>query len=144
MMSVKEIKQILREARAAGLHYIGLRDKARRFEQRLTCGKAVRYESDGSVYERNGNSVERSLCAAADYWDDADRAAQDFHKSYIKAGRLIYLVKDDKLHRVLDRYYLHCKSWSQISEEMGISYRHVTRLHGYALKKIFAKLSENS
>lgn len=135
-MTVKEVKQTLQEARAAGLKYKELRSKAREYEQRLTDGKAVRYENDGCVRERDGNSVERGLCAAADYSAEADRAAQEFHKSYIKAGKLIYLVKDDKQRRVLDEYYLHGRDWWQIAEIMQVSYRHVTRLHGKGLKKI--------
>ncbi|MCM1525154.1 MAG: hypothetical protein NC120_11940, partial [Ruminococcus sp.] len=130
MQSVKEIKQTLLEARAAGLKYIELRNKARTYEQRLMSGKTVRYESDGSFHKRNGNSVERSLCAAADYSAEADRAAKELSEPYIKAARLIFLVKDDRLRSVLDRYYLHCQSWGRIAREMDISYRHVTRLHG--------------
>lgn len=136
MLSVKEIKQTLREAREAGLKYIRLRDKARSYERRLTDGRAVSYESDGSTHERNGNSMERSLCTAADYQSDADKAAQALSEPYIKASRLIYLVRDDKLREILNRYYLYGQSWSRIAADLGYSYRHVTRLHGIALKKI--------
>lgn len=140
MQSVKEIKQTLLEARAAGLKYIELRNKARIYEQRLMSGKAIRYESDGSFHERNGNSAERSLCTAADYRTEADRAAKELSEPYIKAARLIFLVKDDKLRSVLDRYYLHCQSRGRIAREMGYTERWVKKLHGYALKKI----SENT
>ena len=67
MLCVKEIKQTLREAREACLKYMRLRDKARGYERRLMDGRAASYECDGGTHERNGNSMERSLCAAADY-----------------------------------------------------------------------------
>lgn len=140
MLCVKEIKQTLREAREAGLKYIRLRDKARSYERRLTDGRAVSYERDGGTHERNGNSMERSLCTAADYQSDADKAAQALSEPYIKASRLIYLVRDDKLREILDRYYLYGQSWGRIAEDMGYSERWVKKLHGTALKKI----SENT
>lgn len=136
MLCVKEIKQTLREARAACLNYIRLRDKARSYERRLMEGKTIRYTGNGGTHERDGNSMERSLCAAVDYQMEADKAAQALSKPYIKASRLIYLVKDDKLREILNRYYLYGQSWGRIAEDLGYSYRHVTRLHGTALKKI--------
>lgn len=140
MLCVKEIKQILREAREAGLKYIHLRDKARSYERRLMDGRAVSYKSDGSTHEQNGNSMERSLCAAADYQTEADKAAQALSAPYIKAGRLIYLVKDDKLRDILNRYYLYGQSWKIIATDLGYSERWVKKLHGSALQKI----SENT
>lgn len=136
MLCVKEIKQILREAREAGLKYIRLRDKARSYERRLIDGRAVSYESDGSTHERDGNSMERSLCAAADYQTEADKAAQALSVPYIKASKLIYLVKDDKLREVLNRYYLYGQSWERIAADLGYSERWVKKLHGKALQKI--------
>ena len=142
-MTVKEIKQILGEARAAGLKYIELRNKALEYERRLTDGKAVKYQNDGCVYERDGNSVERGLCVAADYSAEADRAKQALSEPYIKAGRLIYLVKDDKQRDVLNRRYLRCQSWGKIAREMKISRQHIFRLNNKALEIISEKISEN-
>lgn len=136
MLCVKEIKQTLREAREAGLKYIRLRNKVRSYEQRLMMGKSVRYDSIGSSHERDGNSMERSLCAAADYQAEADKAAQALSEPYIKASRLIYLVKDDKLRDILNRYYLYGHSWGRIAEDLGYSERWVKKLHGDALQKI--------
>lgn len=136
MLCVKEIKQILREAREAGLKYIRLRDKAHSYERRLTDGRTVNYERDGCTHEWNDNSMERSLCAAADYQTEADKAAQALSEPYIKASRLIYLVQDDKLRKILNRYYLYGQSWDSIAADMGYTERWVKKLHGIALKKI--------
>ena len=136
MLCVKEIKQTLRQAREAGLTYIRLRNKARSYERRLMDGRSVNYKSDGGTHEHNGNSMERSLCAAADYQTEADKAAQALSEPYIKAGRLIYLVRDDKLREVLNRYYLYGQSWERIAADLGYSERHVKRLHGNALQEI--------
>lgn len=136
MLCVKEIKQILRETREAGLKYIRLRDKARSYERRLMDGKRVYYRGDGVIYERQGNSTVRALCAMLDYEAEADEAAKAMTPLYLKAGRLIYLVKDDKLRDILNRYYLYGHSWKRIAEDLGYSERHVKRLHGIALQEI--------
>ncbi len=143
-MTVKEIKQILGEARVAGLKYIELSKKAREYERRLTDGKTVRYQNDGCVYERDGNSVERGLCVAADYSAEADWANQALSEPYIKAGRLIYLVRDDKQRDVLNRRYLRCQSWGKIAREMKISRQWVYKLHGFGLKNISDKFFKNT
>lgn len=135
-MTIQEIKQTLREARKAGLAYKELKSKASEYEQRLMCGKSVTYTTDGGTKERSGNSVERSLCNAADYAAEAAAAGKALTEPYIKAGRLIYLVRDDKLREVLNRYYLHCQSWEKIAADLGYSRQWINRLHGYALKKI--------
>lgn len=38
---------------------------------------------------------------------------------------------------ILTRRYLLGQTWEKIAVEMGYSYRHVTKLHGYALKNFF-------
>lgn len=138
-MTVQEVKAVLNEAREAGSKYFKARDKHRRYESRLTSGKAVRYNSTGAEYERNGNPVENSLCETADYDIEADKCKAELSKPYRAAGRLIYLVEDEWQRNVLNRHYLYCKSWGQIAAEMGISVRHVHNLHGYALAEISKK-----
>lgn len=135
-MTVQEVKAVLNDAREAGSKYFRARDKHRRYENRLTNGKTVRYESTGAEYERNGNSVEGSLCETADYDIEADKCKAELSGPYCAAGRLIYLVKDERQREVLNLHYLYCKSWGQVAAKMGISVRHVHRLHGKALVKI--------
>lgn len=140
-MTIPEIEQTLEEARSAVLKYKKLRDKASEYERRLIDGRSVRYDNNGSTHERNGNSTEYGLCTAADYRAEADRAAKAFLEPYyIEACRLIYLVHNDKQREVLNKYYLCGKNFGEIAYKIKISYRHVTRLHKAALKKI----SENT
>lgn len=141
-MTIPKIKQILRAARAAGLDYKRKKAEADRYIQKLESGRTVRYKN--SRYERSGNTVEINLCIAADCTMVAEAAGKVLAEPYIKASRLINLVKDNKQHEVLDRYYLHCQSWNRIAGDMGYTYRHVKRLHGYALEKIYNEFSKNS
>ncbi len=138
-MTVSEVKTVLKAARTAGLDYIHLRDKARRFSNRLQYGQSVRYDNI-TKYESSGNSFEVRLCADADYQAEADAAAKALTEPYIRAARLICLVSDDTEHTVLDRYYLHCHSWKQIAQDMKKSRQWINKLHNRALKII----SENT
>jgi len=45
----------------------------------------------------------------------------------------IYALKDGRYRTVLLDYYVNMKTFAKIAEDMGISERHVTRLHGHAL-----------
>ena len=138
-MTTQEVKRILSSAREAGIEYLNARNKYKSYESRLTDGKTVRYNSTGAEYERNGNSVEESYCEVSDYETQADKCKAELSNPYCAAGRLIYLVKDERKRQVLNRYYLYCKSWGQIALEMKISVRHVHRLHGNALIEIAQK-----
>ncbi len=141
-MTVQEVKAVLNGAREAGSKYLKARNKHRRYENRLTNGKTVRYNSTGAEYERNGNSVEESLCETADYDIEADKCKAELAGPYCAAGRLIYLVKDERKRQVLNLRYLYCKSWGEIAMAMKISDRKVQKLHGYALKEIARNYSK--
>ena len=133
---------MLNDAREAGSKYLKARNKHRRYENRLTNGKTVRYNSTGAEYERNGNSVEGSLCETADYDIEADKCKAELSGPYCAAGRLIYLVKDERKRQVLNLRYLYCKSWGEIAVAMKINDRKVQKLNGYALKEIAKKHSK--
>lgn len=141
-MTVQEVKAVLNDAREAGSKYFRARDKHRRYENRLTNGKTVRYNSTGAEYERNGNSVEGFLCETADYDIEADKCKAELSGPYCAAGRLIYLVKDERKRQVLNLRYLYCKSWGEIAMAMKTNDRKVQKLHGYALKEIARNYSK--
>lgn len=138
-MTTQEIKAILNAARTAGLKYYSARDRANQLERRLTSGKTVQYEDTGASHERNGNTVEKNLCTLSDYQSEKEKCKAALADPYCRAGKLIYLVKDERQRNVLNRYYLYCKSWVQIAAEMGISVRHVHNLRGYAILEISKK-----
>jgi DNA-directed RNA polymerase specialized sigma subunit len=138
-MTTQEVKEILNEARKAGIRYIKARNRYRELERKLTGGKSVRFNSTGAQYEHNGNAVENAYCELSDREDKMNSCREDLSRPYRTAGRLIYLVEDAKKRQVLNMYYLYCKSWEQIAEELNVSVRQVHRLHGYAFKEISRK-----
>ena len=138
-MTTQEVKEILNEARTAGIRYIKARNRYRELERKLTGGKSVRFNSTGAQYEHNGNAVENAYCELSDREDKMNSCRDDLSKPYCTAGKLIYLVEDDKKRQVLNMYYLYCKSWERIAAELNVSVRYIHKLHGYALGEISRK-----
>ena len=138
-MTTQEVKEILNEARTAGIRYIKARNRYRELERKLTGGKSVRFNGTGAQYEHNGNAVENAYCELSDREDKMNSCREGLSKPYRTAGKLIYLVEDDKKRQVLNMYYLYCKSWEQIAAELNVSVRYIHKLHGYALEEISRK-----
>ena len=135
-MTAESILNVLQRARAAGIKYKTLKIKASGYSQRLQGGKQGYYRGDGVVYERQGNSTERALCAMPDYEAEADEAAKAMTPLYLKAGKLIYRVKDERRRAILNKYYLYCHSWKEIAAELGVSVSWVKKLHKKAVEEI--------
>ncbi len=138
-MTTTEVKEILGKARSAGLQYFKARDRYRNFERKLTGGKAIRYNGTGAEFEHNGNAVENAYCELSDREAEMNRCREFLLVPYRAAGKLIYLVEDDKRRQVLNMRYLYCKSWEQIAMELNVNIRQIHRLHGYALEEISKK-----
>lgn len=138
-MTTTEVKEILSKARSAGLQYYKARDRYRNFERRLTGGKAIRYNGTGAEFEHNGNAVENAYCELSDREAEMNSCREGLSVPYRAAGKLIYLMEDDKRRQVLNMRYLYCKSWEQIAMELNVNIRQIYRLHGYALEEISKK-----
>lgn len=138
-MTTTEVKEILGKARSAGLQYFKAINRYRNFERKLTGGKNIRYNSTGAELEHNGNAVENAYCELSDREAEIDRCRNGLSAPYRAAGKLIYLVEDDKRRQVLNMRYLYCKSWEQIAMELNVNIRQIHRLHGYALEEISKK-----
>ena len=135
-MTTTEIKAELNRARIAERAYRLARDKVNAYEQLLTCGKSVRYENDGGTHEQKGNPVENAYCQLADYNTEADRLFREFTAARKRTEELISSVPDPVQREVLTRRYIIGQRWEEIAESMNYSVRHITRLHGIALKNM--------
>ena len=135
-MTAESILNVLQQARAAGIKHKTLKSKASGYSQRLQGGKQGYYRGDGVVYERQGNSTERALCAMLDYEAEVDEAAKAMTPLYMKAGKLIYRIKNERRRTILNKYYLYCRSWKEIADELGISASWVKKLHKKAIEEI--------
>lgn len=121
-MTISEVKSVLKSYQIA-------KEAADCLERELETGKSPQYKSDGAVHERNSNSVELAYCELADRKRKAERLK-------IKVERLIALVPDQRQKDILRLKYIKGMTWEQVAYVMNYSYRHTTRIHGYALATI--------
>ncbi len=135
-MTTTEIKAELNRVRIAERAYRLAKDKAEAYSQMLMSGKTVRYESDGSVHERDGNAVERAYCQIAEYNAETDKLLDEYNVVRRQAERLISSISDAAQREVLSRRYLMGQQWEEIAGSMNYSVRHITRLHGLALQNM--------
>ena len=135
-MTTTEIKAELNRVRIAERAYRLAKDKAEAYSQMLMSGKTVRYESDGSVHERDGNAVERAYCQIAEYNAETDKLLDEYNVVRRQAERLISSISDAAQREVLSRRYLMGQQWEEIAGSMDYSVRHITRLHGLALQNM--------
>lgn len=135
-MTTTEIKAELNRVRIAERAYRLAKDKAEAYSQMLMSGKTVRYESDGSVHERDGNAVERAYCQIAEYNAETDKLLDEYNVVRRQAERLISYISDAAQREVLSRRYLMGQQWEEIAGSMNYSVRHITRLHGLALQNM--------
>lgn len=135
-MTTTEIKAELNRVRIAERAYRLAKDKAEAYSQMLMSGKTVRYESDGSVHERDGNAVERAYCQIAEYNAETDKLLNEYNVVRRQAERLISSISDAAQREVLSRRYLMGQQWEEIAGSMNYSVRHITRLHGLALQNM--------
>ena len=135
-MTTAEIKAKLMRARVAERDYRLARDKVNAYRQLLMGGKSIRYDSDGSTHERDGNPVENAYCTLSDYEAEADRLLKEMNTARQKAEKIISSVPNQAQREVLTRRYIIGQRWEDIALSMNYSRQHVTRLHGYALQTI--------
>ena len=135
-MTTTEIKAELNRVRITERAYRLAKDKAEAYSQMLMSGKTVRYESDGSVHERDGNAVERAYCQIAEYNAETDKLLDEYNVVRRQAERLISSISDAAQREVLSRRYLMGQQWEEIAGSMNYSVRHITRLHGLALQNM--------
>lgn len=135
-MTVQEVKTVLNGVRDSVRAYRLAKDKVNAYKQLLTSGKVVRYESDGSTHEQNGNPIERAYCCLADYETELNNAVAEMVRCRKTAERLISSLEDRTQREVLTRRYIIGQRWEDIAYVMNYSRQHITRLHGYALQNM--------
>jgi hypothetical protein len=135
-MTTQEAKAYLNQAREAERAYRLARDKANSYAQLIMGGKAVKYDSDSSTHEKNGNTVERTYCCLADYQAEADRLMMEMLGVRQQVEKVIGTVPDAVQREVLTRRYIIGQRWEDIAFVMNYNVRHIYKIHGAALQSM--------
>ena len=91
-----------------------------------------KYDSDGARSTKNPHKYDRLV----ELESLVDEKIQE--QLNLKAETLITIakLKDRRQRIVLTEYYLEMKTWEQVAVDIGYTYQHTMRIHGYALKTI--------
>ena len=81
--------------------------------------------------DKIGNTVAKIVDLQAEVNADVDRYVDLKCEAMARINKL-----DPPYSCILYKRYFEYKSWEQIAVELNFSFRHVTRMHGVALKKM--------
>lgn len=129
-MNNEEKKQYLRRYQEA-------KKRAKRIQEEIDALRSSETSPVGLGDGLPHGSGTSDLSGYAARWDalvrelEAEKERQMV--TYREIRQQIRMVPDATEQEILSRRYLLDQSWEKIAVEMKYSYRHVTKLHGYAL-----------
>lgn len=129
-MNNEEKKQYLRRYQEA-------KKRAKRIQEEIDALRSSETSPVGLGDGLPHGSGTSDLSGYAARWDELVRELEAEKEmqmvTYREIRQQIRMVPDATEQEILSRRYLLDQSWEKIAVEMKYSYRHVTKLHGYAL-----------
>lgn len=129
-MNNEEKKQYLRRYQEA-------KKRAKRIQEEIDALRSSETSPVGLGDGLPHGSGTSDLSGYAARWDELVRELEAEKEmqmvTYREIRQQIGMVPDATEQEILSRRYLLDQSWEKIAVEMKYSYRHVTKLHGYAL-----------
>ena len=93
-------------------------------------------QTDGWVQSSIGNDkLTDSVCKLIDKKREFEKAWDVLIDERENAEQIIYKLNNRDHAMVLWKYYIKAKSFESIAVDMCFSYRHITRMHGFALEE---------
>lgn len=109
-------------------------DQLRRYRGRLPTYKGQESVQTGSVGDPTASIALKIVCLNEEIVQDIDRLID------LKAeARSMFAQLDDdlKYKSVMELRYLECMSWRNVAQSLHFSYKHVFKLHGEALRRLY-------
>ena len=105
-------------------------------------GGAVDYGAE-RVQASNGNSTERLFVSYSQYSAELEQRISELEDYQNEMLKLINNIPNSTYRTLLIEYYINCKSWERVEQDMNYSYVHIVhRLHPQALNEINKYYSE--
>lgn len=92
----------------------------------------ARFDKVGNVTDKVGRTVSRIVDLERELQNDIDELVQTGEK----IRRAINSLTDERLKVILELRYIKGETWGEIAYVLNYDIRHVTRLHGIALRLI--------
>ena len=102
----------------------------RALASKVTASPFSESHSKGTYTDRVGRTTARIV----DLENEINAEIDKLVEVKIKIHELIAAIPDGIQRTILERHYLLNESWEIISEKVGYSCRHITRLHNQALE----------
>ena len=132
-MTTDEVKDYLRQA-------YKLDRRLQREQMKLEkLRSAIEYRSpsfEGAGGHGSGDKMSAAVTSIIEHGKRVDELTALYIMRYKEIDDAIHTMDDDILVEVLERRYLLYQKWEEIADSMNYTVRHITRLHGQALKKM--------
>lgn len=139
-MTTEEVKNVLHSVKAAEQKYRFEKDRTDKYRLFLESGKCIRYDSDGSRTEKNGNSVEKALLLLAEYEEKTSAALNDMVETRRRVEKYINRLPISSEREALMRHYVSGETLQETADNMHYSRANILCLCRNAISKM-AKLS---
>lgn len=131
-----EPREVLRRALRIDRELQTLRQEQRQLEETLSSLQSFDYQKPIVKASGGRGSVEQIAIQVADGKARIAEQISQLLAAKDEARRVIELLPEGAERTVLTHRYILLQSWEQIAVDLGYSYRHVTRLHGEALRQL--------
>ena len=128
------VKEWLRGARLIDKEIKQL-ELAKRELYEKALGGAVDISKE-KIQKGKENNAEKTNVSLAEYELTINNRIKDLIDYKNKTINAINKVDNTLQRTVLVAYYINCKTWEEVADELGYDIRHIHRIHGEALKKI--------
>lgn len=135
------VKEWLKNGRNLNFEIRALKE-ARNRALNAAVGGAVDYGAE-RVQKSSGNSTERLFVSYSQYSAELEQRISELEDYQSEMLKLINNIPNSTYRTLLIEYYINCKSWERVEQDMNYSYVHIVhRLHPQALNEINKYYSE--
>ena len=113
--------------------------------KQLTIAKQEAYDiaigtsvdtSKERVQSSSGNAMEKKLTTLLEYDLRISRQKEKLLECKTEILTAIHSVDNDLYRALLTAYYVNCKTWEEVAQDLGYEVRWIYKLHGRALQDI--------
>lgn len=127
------VKEFLKRGRLLNREILELTE-ARTRAFNAACGGAVDTSAE-RVQTTPANGSEGKFLTYAAYGTEIEERIRELNGYRQRMLEIINRVENTTYRSLLIAYYINCKTWEQVAEDIGYDSRYVYKLHGRALKE---------
>ena len=123
---LKQVELMDVKIRQKKIELAGLKEEA-------TCTGAFDYSAEKVQTSSKADSMSKKVAKYVDLENEIHEDIERFTELKHKVIGQIHMLDDTKYINVLFKKYIEYKGLKEISKELGYSYDHIRRVHGWAL-----------